>query len=77
VASSLNGDGQLTLMQSAGTGDSSGKNLGTLGNELAELCSVLVVDLSYFFSAECANFFLSLGSECLLFFIHDKFPPYF
>jgi len=41
VAGSLDRDGQLTLVKSAGAGDSSGKDLGALAYALFESGNVL------------------------------------
>ena len=53
----LDGGSQLTLMLCTSSGDSSGKNLAALGNELSELCGILIVDISNLALAEYANLF--------------------
>ena len=58
---SLDGNGQLTLMSCAGTGNSSGKDLSALRDVLAQLCCILVIN-RIIFSAEYADLFLSM--EC-------------
>jgi hypothetical protein len=44
-------------MLSTCSGDSSGKNLAALGNELSELCGILIVDISNLVLTEYANLF--------------------
>ena len=61
VTCSLDGNGQLTLMSCAGTGNSSGKDLSALRDVLAQLCCILVIN-RIIFSAEYADLFLSM--EC-------------
>ena len=75
VACSLDSISEFSLVFSAGTGYSAGKNLRTFGNELSESCNIFVVDIFNFFSAENANFFSSAVCIVLacrsLFSIHD------
>jgi hypothetical protein len=62
MAGTLDSDGQLTLMLCAGTGNSSGKNLCTLADELAKSCNILVIDLIDTICAELADLLLSAHS---------------
>ena len=55
VTSALDSGRQGTLMLSAGAGHTAGKDLGALGDELAELCNVLVVDGFNLVCTEKAN----------------------
>ena len=51
-------------MESASAANTSGEDLGALGNELSELCYILVIDLVYFVLAEDANLLSSVhGTE--------------
>ena len=64
---------ELSLVLCACAGDSSGKDLTALADELSELC-VLVVDIVNLVCTEDANLFsLAVGTEsacCVLCFIH-------
>lgn len=62
VSCSLDSNCKFSLVVCAGTGNSSGKNLGTLGHALSELSSILVIYLLHSVSAELAN--LLAGSLC-------------
>ena len=65
LASSLNSYSELSLVKSAVAGNTSGEDLSSLGNELSELCYILVIDLGYFVLAEDANFLSSVSrTEC-------------
>ena len=72
---SLDSISEFSLVFSASTGYTAGKNLRTFGNELSESCNVFVVDLFNFFSTENANFLSSAVCSILacgsLFSIHD------
>ena len=59
MAGALDSGGQLTLMLSACTGDTAGKNLRTLGDELLQTNRILVVDVIDLVSAEQADFLSS------------------
>ena len=76
LSCALNSGGELSLMKSTVTGDTSGKNLRSFGEILSQSCDVLIVDVFNLFGAEKANFLLSAGTERLLnfldFFIHDE-----
>ena len=76
LSCALNSGGELSLMKSTVTGDTSGKNLRSFGEILSQSCDVLIVDVFNLFGAEKANFLLSAGTESLLnfldFFIHDE-----
>ena len=62
---SLDSDGELALVLSAGAGDSLGEDLGALGDQLAKSCSFLVIDFRNLFNAELANLFLLAVSVVL------------
>ena len=65
LACSLNSGGKLSLMKSAGAGNTSGEDLCSLGNELSELSNILVIDLVYLILAEDANLLSSVVlTEC-------------
>ena len=75
---------KLSLVHSACTADSSGKDLSALGNVLSELCGIFIVDMSRLFLAEHADFLssavvvlteltLTLGSFVLV--LHLMKPP--
>ncbi len=63
-------------MQSAGAGYATGKDLCTLGDELSELCNVLVINLGYLILTEDANLLSSVrrteGTGLILF--HYELP---
>ena len=61
LSSSLDSGGELSLVKSAGTGYASGEDLCSLGNELSELCNVLVIDSLYLILAEDANLLSSVN----------------
>jgi hypothetical protein len=75
VTCSLDSISEFSLVLSAGTGYTAGKNLRTFGNELSESCNIFVIDVFNFFSAEYANFLSSAVCSVLacgsLFSIHD------
>jgi hypothetical protein len=63
-------------MKSAGAGNSSGKNLAALADELSQLSGILVVDISDLLLTENANLFSSavrahIGAAGVLSSIHD------
>ena len=60
LASSLDSYSKLSLVKSASTGYTSGKDLCSLGNELSELSNVLVINAVYLVLAEDANFLSSV-----------------
>ena len=65
LASSLDSGGKLSLVKSAVAANTSGEDLCSLGNELSELCYILVIDLGYLVLAEDANFLSSVSrTEC-------------
>ena len=73
----LNGGGQLTLMQSARARYTTGQNLRALGNELAKLCGVFIIDAFNLVRAENADFLSSaihVRTEGTLVFVsfHEK-----
>ena len=55
MARTLDGDGQLTLMESAGTGNAAGNDLRALGNVLAQAGDVFIVNVVDTVHAEAAN----------------------
>jgi len=64
LTSSLDCNGKLSLVKSAVAGNTSGEDLRSLGNELSELCGILVIDIVHLILAEDANLLSSvLGVE--------------
>ena len=64
LARSLDSGGELSLVKSAGTGNASGEDLCSLGNELSELSNILVVNSLNLVLAEDANLLSSVvGTE--------------
>ncbi len=63
MTSSLYSDCELSLVLCAGSCNSAGQNLGTLGNELSELGCVLVINALRVLFAENADFLSSLMSS--------------
>jgi len=55
LTSALDSGRQRTLMLCAGTGHTTGKDLCALGDELAKLCNILVVDGLSLLCTEKAN----------------------
>ena len=65
----------MSLMKSASAGNTSGEDLCALGDELSELCNILVFDSVYLVLAEDANFLSSvLGTEVTGRIIHRFIP---
>lgn len=60
LASSLDSYGELSLVESAGAGNTSGKDLSSLGNELSELSYVLVINSVNLILTEDANLLSSV-----------------
>ena len=60
LASSLDSYSELSLMESAVAGNTSGEDLSSLGNELSELCNILVVDAVYLVLTEDTNLLSSV-----------------
>ena len=60
LASSLDSCCKLSLVKSASAGNTSGKNLSTLGNEFSEFGNILVINLIHLVLAEDANFLSSV-----------------
>ena len=52
---SLDSGGESSLVKSASTGNTSGEDLCSLGDELSELSYVLVINVGYLVLAEDAN----------------------
>ena len=57
---SLDSGGELSLVKSAGTGNTSGEDLCSLGDELSKLSYILVIDLAYLILAEDTNLLSSV-----------------
>ncbi len=57
----LDSGGQFALMLCAGAGYTAGKDLSTLGNELSETRSILVIDNSCLLGAENTDFLSSVS----------------
>ena len=71
LASSLDSCGKLSLVKSAGAGNTSGEYFCALGNELSELCYVFVIDIVYLILTEDANLLSSVhgavsGTLCVI-----------
>ena len=60
LASSLDSYGELSLVKSAVAANTSGEDLSSLGNELSELCYILVINIGYLVLAEDANLLSSV-----------------
>ena len=73
LASSLNCNGELSLVKSAVAGYTSGEDLCSLGSELSELSNILVINLSNLLLTEDANLLSSMVlTECgTLIVFHD------
>ena len=69
VSCAFDGGGELTLMISAGTGDTTGKDLRAVRSELPETGGVLVIDLFDFVDAERANLAASTAAVSIV--CHD------
>lgn len=73
MTSSLDSGGELSLMISAGSGSSARENLCSLGDVLAELSDIFIVNVFRTVYAESANLFAGLlGETCIVF--HNKTP---
>ena len=66
----LDGNGQLTLMSSAGAGGAAGQDLAALRSVAAQLGSVLVVHMLDFVDAEAAYLFPLAGTSLIVH--HDE-----
>jgi hypothetical protein len=62
LASTLDSGVELTLVNSASAGHSSGQDLAALADELAELSGILVIDISNLIGAENANLLSSANN---------------
>ena len=60
LASSLDSCSKLSLVKSASAGNTSGEDLSSLGNELSELCNILVINVVNLILAEDANLLSSI-----------------
>ena len=78
VASALDSYCELSLVLCACAGDSSGKDLSALADELSQLC-ILVINVCYLVCAKDTNLFsLAVGTEgtcCAFSLIHFVNPP--
>ena len=63
VAGALDGDLNLSLVLSAGTGHTAGQDLAALADELAELVGILIVDKSDLVCTEDADLFSLAAHE--------------
>ncbi len=59
LTSTLDSGCELALVLCAGSGNTAGKNLSTLGDKLLKSGNVLVVDNFYFIGTESANLLFS------------------
>ena len=70
LSSSLDSGGELSLVKSAGAGYASGEDLCSLGNELSELCNILVINAVYLVLTEDTNLLSSVhgteGALCIV-----------
>ena len=73
VTGTLDSGGKLSLMSGAVAGDSSGKNLRSVGDILMELVGVLVIYALNLVDAESANLLaaLAVGSSVVFLICHD------
>ena len=73
VTGTLDSGGKLSLMSGAVAGDSSGKNLRSVGDILMELGGVLVIYALNLIDAESANLLaaLAVGSSDVFLICHD------
>ena len=73
VTGTLDSGGKLSLMSGAVAGDSSGKNLRSVGDILMELGGVLVIYALNLVDAERANLLaaLAVGSSVVFLICHD------
>jgi hypothetical protein len=73
VTCTLDSGGKLSLMSGAVAGDSSGKNLRSVGDILMELGGVLVIYALNLIDAESANLLaaLAVGSSVVFLICHD------
>jgi len=60
LTSSLDCNSKLSLMKSAGAGNTSGEDFSSLGNELSELSRILVINIVHFVLAEDTNLLSSV-----------------
>ena len=60
LACSLDSNSKLSLVKSAGAGNTSGEDLCSLGNKLSELCNILVIYTVNLILAEDANLLSSV-----------------
>ena len=72
VTGTLDRCGELTLVESTGTGDSAGQNLGSVGNVSSQLIDILVVNFLDVFHAEIANLLAALAASAFGSISHGK-----
>ena len=74
LASSLDSYGELSLVESAVAGNTSGENLSSLRGELSKLSDILVIDLGNLILAEDANLLSSMVlTECRTIIVFHEF----
>lgn len=66
MSCTLNSGSKLSLMLSTSTGNTSGKDLGSLGETLSDPEGILIIDMLYLVSAESTNLLPLLRTERLL-----------
>ena len=62
----LDGDGQLTLMSSAGAGGTAGQDLAALGQIAAQFGRILVIDMLDLIHAEAAYLLALTGTHSIV-----------
>ena len=69
---------QLALMASAGSGNSSGNDFASFGEESSQTGNIFVIDFSDFINTESANSFAasSVAVHGSFRSFHGSFPPY-
>lgn len=55
MSCALDSNGELSLMECTGTGNTAGEYLSSLGHALSEPCSILIIYSLYLIGAEYAN----------------------
>jgi len=81
LTSSLDCNGKLSLVKSTVAGNTPGEDLRSLGNELSELCNILVIDAVNLILAEDANLLPSVvltvcGTLSIVSFHYDIHKPF-
>jgi hypothetical protein len=76
LTSALDGLGQLTLVHSASAGGSPGQDLGALGEEAAQLGSVLIIDVLNLIDTESTDLTaFTAAARAFSIHSHDSKPP--